>query len=68
MYLFANAIKNLGRNKGRNMLIAAVCLVVGLGAGTVIAQPIADSMLESRVAEVEAAPEQNKALFIGGQS
>jgi len=50
------------------VMIAAVCLVIGLGAGTAMAQPIADGMLESRVAEVEAAPEQNKALFIGGQS
>jgi putative ABC transport system permease protein len=28
MYLFANAIKNLGRNKGRNILIATVTLAI----------------------------------------
>jgi len=28
MYLFTNAIKNLGRNKGRNILIAAITLAI----------------------------------------
>jgi len=28
MYLFTNAVKNLGRNKGRNILIAAVTLAI----------------------------------------
>ena len=50
------------------LMVSAACLVIGLGAGSVMAQPIADGMLESRVAEVEAVPEQNKALFVGGQA
>jgi len=50
------------------VMISAVCLCVGLGAGYFISQPLADSLLEGRVAEVNAAPEANKALFVGGQS
>jgi len=32
MYLFTNAMKNLVRNKGRNILIAAVTLAIIVGA------------------------------------
>jgi len=51
------------------VMIAAMCLVIGLGAGSAIAQPVADSMLAGRVAEVEAEPAEggNKVLFAGGQ-
>lgn len=31
------------------VIIAAVCLAVGLGAGSIIAQPLADNLLDSRV-------------------
>ena len=50
------------------LMIATICLLVGLTAGSLIAQPVADSMLASRVAEVEAVPTLNRALFVGGQS
>ena len=49
-------------------MIAAVCLVIGLGAGIWMSQPIADGILAGKVAEVEAVPERNVALFAGGQS
>jgi putative ABC transport system permease protein len=43
-----------------SVLIAALCLVVGLGVGNAMAQPIADSLLEGRVANEMAAIEQNQ--------
>jgi len=51
------------------VMVAAICLVVGIGAGSAIAQPVADSMLADRVADVEAEPSDagNKVLFAGGQ-
>lgn len=36
------------------VMIAAVCLIIGLGAGSAMAQPIADGMLEGRVDAAEA--------------
>lgn len=36
------------------VIIAAICLVINLGTGSVMAQPIADKMLASRVAAAEA--------------
>jgi len=50
------------------VVISAVCLAIGLGAGSVMAQPIADGSLAGRVAAEEATPKQNYALFAGGQS
>ena len=54
------------------LMIAAVCLAVGLGAGSMIAQPIADGILESRVTEAEGtaadSPMAGRALFAGGQA
>jgi putative ABC transport system permease protein len=53
------------------VMIAALCLVIGLGAGSVMAQPVASSMLEGRVASAEAEDAVggggNKVLFAGGQ-
>ena len=51
------------------VMISAVCLIVGLGAGSAMAQPIADNMLEGRVATVEEefAGGANRVLFAGGQ-
>jgi len=51
------------------VMVAAVCLVIGLSAGSFIAQPVADSMLSQRVGDVEAQPSEggNKVLFAGGQ-
>ena len=51
-----------------SVMIAAICLLVGLGVGNVMAQPIANNILAGKVAEVEAVPEANKALFVGGQA
>jgi putative ABC transport system permease protein len=52
-------------------MIAALCLAVGIGVGSAMAQPVADSMLSGRVAaaEEEAASNGggNKVLFAGGQ-
>ena len=36
------------------IMITALCLAIGLGAGSVAAQPIADGLLESRVSAAEA--------------
>jgi len=49
--------------------IAAICLVVGLCAGSVMAQPVADSILDKRVTAAEAESGQGRqlALFVGGQ-
>jgi len=51
------------------VMISAVCLIVGLGAGSAMAQPIADNMLEGRVSAVEDefAGGANRVLFAGGQ-
>ena len=51
------------------LMISALCLVIGLGAGSVLAQPIADSMLEGRVAAAETSSGDGRrmALFVGGQ-
>ena len=52
-----------------SVMIAVLCLVLGLGAGSLIAQPIADGMLESRVAAADrqSGDERKLALMIGGQ-
>ena len=50
------------------VIISVICLVIGLGAGSAVAQPVADGLMESRVAETEAEPERNVALFTGGQA
>jgi putative ABC transport system permease protein len=51
------------------VMIAALCLAVGLGAGSAMAQPLADSMLEGRVAaaETESGMDGNRVLMTGGQ-
>ena len=55
-----------------SLAIAALCLALGLGAGSVMAQPIADGLLDGRVAASDAAAEDNpmagRALFAGGQA
>jgi len=71
-------LRAMGMEKGKvafgiiieAVVIAALCLVMGLSAGNVIAQPIADGILEGRVAEAEAeeSPGANRALFVGGQA
>ena len=50
-------------------MIAGLCLIIGLGAGTAMAQPVADNMLEGRVAaeEADSGGGGNKVLFAGGQ-
>ena len=50
-------------------MISGICLALGLGAGILVAQPIADNMLEGRVAAVneEFAGGANRVLFAGGQ-
>jgi len=52
------------------VMISAVCLVIGLVAGSLIAQPIADNILESQLAESNEteSPGANRALFAGGQA
>ena len=53
------------------VIIAILCLLAGIGAGSAVAQPIADNMLEGRVAVLEeedaASGAGNKVLFAGGQ-
>jgi len=53
------------------MMVSVLCLAIGLGAGTAMAQPIADNMLAGRVTDAEAEAEVsgggNKVLFAGGQ-
>jgi putative ABC transport system permease protein len=71
-------LRAMGMEKGKvafgilaeAVMIAAVCLGIGLGAGSAMAQPIADSMLEGRVAaaEVESANAGGgRVLMAGGQ-
>ena len=49
--------------------ISAICLVIGLGVGSAIAQPVADGILERRVAAaaMDSGSERQMALFVGGQ-
>jgi putative ABC transport system permease protein len=53
------------------VIISVMCIAVGLSAGSVMAQPIADGILESNVAAAEAESESsgagNKVLFAQGQ-
>jgi len=55
------------------VMIATLCLVIGLGAGSVVAQPIANGLLESRVTAAEAKSEETgddkyfQATTFGGQ-
>ncbi|MCL2015736.1 MAG: ABC transporter permease [Defluviitaleaceae bacterium] len=53
------------------VIIAAVCLILGLGIGNAISQPIADFILEGRVAtanqEISETGGANRVLFAGGQ-
>ena len=53
-----------------SVIVAVLCLGIGLGAGSAMAQPLADGMLEERVAEAtaaDAAPQRNTVLFAAGQ-
>jgi putative ABC transport system permease protein len=54
-----------------SVMIAAICLVLGLGIGSAVAQPIADGILEGQVtqaeAEANAGSGNNRVLFAGGQ-
>jgi putative ABC transport system permease protein len=71
-------LRAMGMEKGKvafgilseSVMIAAICLVIGLGFGSAMAQPIADGILEGRVAaaEMEESPMANRALFAGGQA
>ena len=53
------------------IMIATLCLIIGLSAGSVMAQPIADSILDRNVAAVQedetANGGGNKVLFASGQ-
>jgi putative ABC transport system permease protein len=53
------------------VMISALCLIIGLGVGDAMAQPIADKLLERRVAAAEATDAArgagNRVLFAGGQ-
>jgi len=51
------------------VMISALCLIIGLGAGSAMAQPIANNILEGRVAAAEADTGDGRkmALFMGGQ-
>ena len=53
------------------VMITALCLVIGLGAGTAAAQPVADSLLAGQVASATesatASNEGGKVLMSGGQ-
>ena len=71
-------LRAMGMEKGKvaagmlaeAVVIAALCLAVGLGAGSAVAQPVADGILAGRVAEAEeqAGPGMNRAIFAGGQA
>ena len=54
-----------------SLMIAALCLVIGISAGSAIAQPIADRILDRNVASAEtdaaAGDGRTKVLFTGGQ-
>jgi len=52
------------------IMISVLCLVIGLGVGSAMAQPIADGILEDRVASADSveSPMANRALFAGGQA
>ena len=69
-------LRAMGMEKGKiafgiiseAMMIATLCLVIGLGTGSAMAQPIADGILERNVAAAEAENTgANKVLFAGGQ-
>lgn len=71
-------LRAMGMEKGKvafgilaeTVMIAGVCLLIGLGAGKLMAQPVADSILEDRVAAAEAdsgGGGRNLVLFTGGQ-
>jgi putative ABC transport system permease protein len=54
------------------VMVSVLCLIIGLGAGNAMAQPIANNMLEGRVAAAEAEEAAsdgagNRVLFAGGQ-
>lgn len=71
-------LRAMGMEKGKvavgimteSVVIAVLCLAVGLGVGNAMAQPIANNILDGRVAEADAeeSPMANRALFVGGQA
>ena len=71
-------LRAIGMEKGKVALgllseavvIAAMCLIIGLGLGSVMAQPIADGILAGKVADTERTTSDmsDKALFAGGQA
>ena len=51
-----------------SVIVAALCLALGLGAGSLVAQPIADGILARNVAASEVEDTgPNRVLFAGGQ-
>ena len=72
-------LRAMGMEKGKiafgilteAVMIAVLCLAIGLGAGSAMAQPVADSILAKRVAAAEAANAARsggrRVLFAGGQ-
>jgi putative ABC transport system permease protein len=71
-------LRAMGMDRGKvafgilseSVIIAVLCLAVGIGAGSLVAQPIANSILDGRVAvsETEESPMAGRALFAGGQA
>jgi len=59
-------LRAMGMGKGKiafgvfaeTVMITALCLVIGLGVGNTVAQPVADNLLESRVVAAEARSEE----------
>ena len=59
-------LRAMGMEKGKvafgvlmeAVIITTMCLVIGLGAGQLVAQPVADGLLESRVVAAEARSEE----------
>ena len=52
------------------LLIASVCVLVGLGVGNMLAQPVAEHLLAGEVAQImpdEGADDGGRVLFSGGQ-
>lgn len=48
------------------LMITCVCLVIGLGAGTLVSQPVSDTLLKSQVSAMDNTPQDNTTGRAGG--
>lgn len=68
-------LRAMGMKKGKvalgliteSIIITSICLVIGIGAGSLIVQPVCDSLLQKQ-ADIQKENNENQAFMMGGAS